>query len=373
MTSDDLTGPASGAPDERERIAEAFDIDRDPLAAYAATFAGLDIDPFAVAIGELFDEDHYAEATIKGYERVAEQWTTHIQAQGRHPACPHEGHVQAFVTHCRDDRGNSPRTITEKLRKLEQLYRFWQADPNFPHGQGFNPFRVVKERRSAQRQSRSYPPISLAEIRDRVQGITHVRDRLLVVVQLKLGLRASEVCNLRLADLQLTDDRLMDHYPTLGDHRSIEGRPNAVYVAHDRARNKSRRPRVLPLDEELQELLAAYLYVRPDNDAPWVFLSKNGHAQLRRKDLNRVWKAAFHPTFDGSDEHAPVTSHYGRHRFTTYWRVTQGLHVELVKYMRGDTPGSADLKGQAAILNYLHTYYEDIESVYRDGIFSLNG
>lgn len=47
------------------------------------------------------------------------------------------------------------------------------------------------------------------------------------------------------------------------------------------------------------------------------------------------------------------------------------LSEELVKHRRGDTSGSADLDGQTAILNDLHTYYKDIESVYRDRILSL--
>lgn len=65
-----------------------------------------------------------------------------------------------------------------------------------------------------------------------------------------------------------------------------------------------------------------------------------------------------------------MTSHYGRHRFTTYWRVEQAIDRELVKYMRGDTV-EGELGEREAIDDYTHTYYEDIESIYLERIFEL--
>lgn len=65
----------------------------------------------------------------------------------------------------------------------------------------------------------------------------------------------------------------------------------------------------------------------------------------------------------------PVTSHFGRHRFTTWWRVQQDANRELVKYMRGDSvdKGSMD----EPIDSYLHTYYEDVEDLYQENIYRL--
>jgi integrase/recombinase XerD len=40
--------------------------------------------------------------------------------------------------------------------------------------------------------------------------------------------------------------------------------------------------------------------------------------------------------------------------------------------MRGDTAGSAQLDDMGAIDEYIHTYYEDIEDIYRENIYKLN-
>jgi integrase/recombinase XerD len=39
--------------------------------------------------------------------------------------------------------------------------------------------------------------------------------------------------------------------------------------------------------------------------------------------------------------------------------------------MRGDIAGAAPTEGQAGIDHYIHTYYEDIERLYRENIFRL--
>lgn len=195
----------------------------------------------------------------------------------------------------------------------------------------------------------------------------------MVVMQLKLGLRASELANIRLSELSLSNSTAQQHYEELGTHEILEGRENAVYIPCDRERNKSRRPRVLPIDDELRRVLLRYLLVRPDNGASGLFLSKSDHEPITHRAVNSVWKDYFHPEYAETKRYRPVTSHYGRHYFTTFWTVEQELNRELVKYMRGDTTSRNPGDGPpGAIETYIHTYYEDIEPVYRERIFKLN-
>ena len=93
---------------------------------------------------------------------------------------------------------------------------------------------------------------------------------------------------------------------------------------------------------------------------------------LTKQAVNSVWKAVFHPKYEETKDHRPVTSHFGRHWFTTYWRVEADLNRELIKYLRGDRAGSTDPEDRASINEYIHTYYTDIESVYRERAFDLN-
>lgn len=355
----------------RQEIADAFSRSADPLAQYAATFRALDANPFEVFIDDVLATKDITPQTERAYHRVINQWRTHMGREGRHPACPAEEHLRSFITHERTEKGNHPDTIAEKLRKLEEIYRFWQAAPSFPHTQEYNPFTIVKQTVSMKSpEQKPLPRIPLDELREFVDRIDRLRDLAIVLLQLKLGLRASEVCNLVLGEIDVADDSLRNHYPQIGDHWMLEKRPNAVYIPHDRYGNKSGRPRVLPLDSELEQVLTRYLLVRPDTGEPWVILSQKGH-KLSKQVVTATWRDVFHPEYAETAHYRPVLSHYGRHRFTTYWRVEQDLSRPLVKYLRGDRPDSESVTERDGIDEYIHTYYEDIEPVYRRKIYQL--
>lgn len=357
----------------RAELAAAFGQDLDPLAEYEATFRQADADPFALFRAEVLCTRDIAERTRDGYDRVFRQWREVMREQDRHPACPSEEHVKAFARHELDTKDNHPDTVKEKLRKLNNLYTYWQDDPSFPHQQEYNPISLAKSKVTfADVESKEPPRIPLSEIRKRLESITHVRDRAIMALQLKLGLRATEVCNIQLADIDIQNADLREHYTELGSNPRLEGYQNSLYVPHDRKGNKSKRPRLLPLDDELRRVLLRYLLIRPENDEPWVFLSLSRHEQLDKKDINPPWKDAFHPEYAETDHYRAVTSHYGRHYFTTYWRVEKDLNRELIKYMRGDTAGSISIQERGAIDEYIHTYYEDIAGLYRENIYKLS-
>ena len=212
--------------------------------------------------------------------------------------------------------------------------------------------------------------ISSDSLRDKIDEVENVRDKAIIVTQLKLGLRATELCNIKLAEIDLQHPEINDHYPEMGTADALDGRSNAIYIPHDRQGNKSERPRVLPPDDELRMVLIPYLLMRPDVDRPWLFLSQQAYARIDDKDVNARWKASFHPEYAETDKHEQVTSKFGRHRFTTYWRTEKGLNEELVKYMRGDKQSAGKMRKEG-IDYYVHTYYEDIREVYLREIFKL--
>lgn len=371
----------SGTPDQddiaskRQALASASGRDLDPLAAHESTFkeAGLEQwDPF-----EMFLKDVIAPRNIEAnskahYEVAFRQWCEHMEDAGRHPACPNEEHVRAFARWRLDEHGNHPNTVKEKLRKLDNVYEYWQSEAAFPHPTDYNPFAAARKKVTFEPpEEKEYPRITMEELRERVQGVTHLRERAIIVPQLKLGLRASELCNIKLSEVSIENAEVRRHYEELGTHPMLEGRENAVYILHDREGNKSKRPRVLPLDEETRRVLVRWLLIRPDNGESWVLLSADHHEQMGNQGVLDAWKRHFHPDYAETARHKAVGSHYGRHFFTTYWRVDQDANEELVKYLRGDV-ASRSLDGPGgAILSYVHAYYEDIEELYRKNIFRL--
>ncbi len=358
----------------RKELADAFGRELDPLAKYEPTFEETDIDPFDVYNEERLSTKEVSDSTVGEYHRTFREWKTYMSTQDRHPACPNEEHVKGFIDYLREERGNASGTVKNRLMYLNAPYQYWQDDAAFPHPMDYNPIELAKDTVNLNGDGPKEPPrLTVDDLREKVSEITHLRDRALVMLQLKLGLRATEVCNIKLSELHIQNSDVLDHYDEMGTASGLQGRENALFIPHDRDGNKSRRPRLLPLDDELRGALVRYLLIRPDNGEPWLFLSKNGHKQLRKKAINKdVWKKAFHPEYAETDDYRAITSHFGRHYFTTYWRVSEDLNQELVKYMRGDTVGGIQLSDQGAIRHYLHTYYEDIEEVYRERIFKLN-
>lgn len=339
----------------------------------------MDLDPFAPFDEDILQSQDLHDDTLRLYRSVFDEWGAFMNDLGRHPTCPKDTHVVRFIEWQRDPeteggKDNHPRTVKGKLRKLNRAYEYWQDSAAFPHPQDYNPFQLAREKVDLSNpDSKEHRRVPVDELRDMMDSVTNIRNRAIIGLQFKLGLRASEVSNIKISDLSLPNSEIQGHYSDMGTARRIADRENVIYVpsGDEREGNKSRRPRVLPLDDELRRVLTRYLLIRPDSGEPWLFLSEKTHSELNKSFVNKVWKDEFHPEYAETDEYRPVTSHFGRHRFSTWWRVEQDVNRELVKYMRGDKPGSASAKTREAIDAYLHTYYEDIRDPYLENNYKI--
>lgn len=366
--------PRAPNDEDLEAIAEEFGREIDPLAKHSESFDRLDVDPFDLFWKNVLSQQNLSPKTYRAYRGVIKQWCKELSRYGRHPACPNIEHVESFVRYCLEERDNKPSSVGTKLWRLNKAYEYWQDEPIFPHTKGYNPIKLVLLRMDLTRKSAKDPPrITNEELSDILHSVKHIRDRTIILTQLKLGLRASELCNLEFRDIYINCGEIEKAYPKLGDHKELHGRPNSVYIGSrdERTNNKSRHPRVLPIDEELRSHLVKYLLTRPDSGHPFVFQSETTHTQMDNASVNDVWVNVFQPEYEETERHRGVTSHFGRHWFTTYWRVHQGVNQELVKYMRGDTPKPPNTESREVIDSYIHTYYEDIEGLYRERVFKF--
>lgn len=373
MTDTNTDSPTS---ERHAEIADAFGRDIDPLEAFDEKFSDhVTFDPFDLYIEEEIQSKDYTDGYVNNLTRVIEQWRDFMEATGRHPACPSTDHIKEFALYYRDDVGNTPGVVDNKLTVLSRVYQYFQNEPAFPHPTDFNPFESAKNKIDLSATDPKEPhPIPVEELREVVGDLTHIRDRALVVTPLKLGVRAGELCNIKISEIHIENSELQTHYPELGTHDALDGRPNAVYIPHDRDGNKSQRPRVLPLDEELRRVLLQYLLCRPDTGEPWLFLSKKQAVKFDRRNVYDLWTKHFQNRhgYEENDRYRGVSPHYGRHFFSTWWRVEKDAPRPLVKYMRGDLQSGGDLRNsREAIDSYIHPYYEDIEPLYRSEIFKL--
>lgn len=378
MSSDDTTtdsDPEGQRDDASAQYAEVFGQDDDPLAQYSDHFHNLP-DPFVLFIENVLEnrETIEMESTIDHYRRDYRQWSTHMEGtiDNRHPACPNTEHVKSFIEWQRDVRNNSRRTIQGKISRLSQAYEYWQDKPQLPHPKDYNPFTTgSKEADMGKDAKKSFPELSLSTLRTEFRSIENIRRRAIVGQQLKQGLRAGEVCNLKLSELHLSHQALQQLYPQMGTHPAIGDYRDVVFIPHDRAGNKSSNPRLLPIDGELRWLLIRHLLTRPQVDEPWVFLSKRTFTKVEPQGITKEWKEAFYPEYSETDDHRGVTSHFGRHWFSSWFRLEVGMQREHLQYMRGDRIQPTDEFAEA-IDEYLHPNYDYIEKTYRQNIFKLN-
>lgn len=354
-------------------IADVFGRSSDPLAEYDEKFQQLDVDPFELYKQENLKARGLTESAIDNHHRAIRQWKDYMKQVGRHPACPNDQQVRDYAQE-RIESGQWKRhTARSKLQKLRQAYRYFQDEASFPHSNDYDPFRAAMQKLDLSRDNPKDPhPMTLEDVRRKVSDVKHVRDRAMVGSQFKWGVRASELVNIKLSEVHITNSQLLNHYDEMGTHPALEGRENAVFIPHHRKKNKSERPRVIPIDDEVRRLLIDYLTIRPDNGQPWVFLSKDGQKRVDRTNLNDVWVENFRPEFGPNERYRGVSSHYGRHFFSTYMHEETTATRSQVKYLRGDKQQSGDIMStRDAIDSYIHVYYEDIEDIYRSEIFKL--
>ena len=347
-------------------VAEAFDRQTDPLRQYEEDFADVDVDLFQAYVERVLLPKDPSNSTLKNYRYTFDQWKSFMRDENRHPACPNEKHIKEFASYLRSERGNSTSTIKQKRDNLSRVYEWWQDHYAFPHPSDYNPFNIAKREMNLTDDSdeKDYPHLNESAISQIFCSCTNIRERLFLIWLLKLGMRVGEFLNIRLEDITIEHSQIRECYPELGTAPQVSDYKNCIYIPskHEREGNKSSKPRILPLDDELRQVLLQYLTIRPQVDEPWLILSQRTNGKMDRGDrINSVWKEHFQE-YNQIDGCRTITTHYGRHYFTRYWKIQEDVPRELVQYMRGDKLG--DVESGDSIDDYLAAYYEDIESVY---------
>jgi len=219
--------------------------------------------------------------------------------------------------------------------------------------------------------------ISIEEMSSFVSGISHPLEKAVIVTLLKTGMRAGELCNLDMRDLNLTECVVENtHRPRLDgrpDSLYVDSAPTAskVYNGERRAEsNKRKRATTIPVDDELTTVLNEWLLIRPEprSDAEPVFLStqKQWGKRLTTDMVHHLVEqnardVGWYRQGGGPEEN--VTPHYFRHFFTTHLRDRTGDRG-VVKYLRGDVASDV-------IDTYTHDWGSMVRDIYYMNIYKL--
>lgn len=312
-----------------------------------------------------------SDRTQEAYERVLRDFEGYLESRDIELEAANHRDCMAYVHQLRGDLAES--SVATYTSYLHRFYDYMVQVDQFDE----NPMAIVVEELD---ESINTDParrdISVAAMSSFVGNIPHPLDRAVILMLVKTGIRAGELCNLDIRDIHLQEGPEQSHRPRL------DGRENSVFVdsaptAGQRyngerrtASNKRKRATTIPVDAELSRSLRQWQAIRPDpiSDAKPLFVSTTSSwgQRLTPDMVHHIVEqyARENGWFEnGGGPERNVTPHYFRHFFTTHLRDRTGDRG-IVKYLRGDV--ATDV-----IDTYTHDWGDRVREVYEAKIYEL--
>lgn len=293
--------------------------------------------------------------TLKNYRFALRDLEDFLRDENTHIGKTSERQVMRWKI-LLQERGLKDSTITLYLQCVSAFFDFLVESWVYPHVR--NPAKPVLEafgdgtNRNPHRRR-----ISLDEMSDFVRGIHHPRDRAIIVLFLKTGIRNSELRNLEMNHVSVGDD-LKQKHPAVEE--------KSIFVDSRIPGNKRKVDTTIPLDGEAIRALKTWLAIRSDNGSDHLFLTTNDGSRLGDHSIRHIVakyarKRGWYKTGGGAERN--VTPHYFRHFFTTQLRV-RGMPDIFVDYLRGDSPKTTKD-------TYTHLSWEEVKSTYEEYIYKF--
>jgi site-specific recombinase XerD len=312
-----------------------------------------------------------SQRTVDAYRRVLREFEQYVDASSdTTPAEASYRDCTAWINTLRQENAKS--TVASYASYLNRFYVYMTQVGRLEE----NPMTlVIEEMEETIDTNPTRRDVSIPAMRDFVDSIEHPLHKAVVVTLLKTGIRAGELSNLDLRDLSI---EVLDHNP----RPQLDEKGESLFVSPDRshgelsegerrnASNKRKRATVVPLDEELRDVLLRWLAVRPDTNSPaeplFTHTSKKWGKRISPDAIHHIVEkhareAGWYRTGGGAEEN--VTPHYFRHFFTTHLRDRTGDRG-IVKYLRGDV--ATDI-----IDTYTHNWGDRVRTVYEENIYRL--
>jgi len=209
--------------------------------------------------------------------------------------------------------GLSPRSIFHSLAVIRSFYRFLLEENLAEH----NPAEMVEFPKLPKRLPGVLSREEVARIIESVKddSISGIRDRSILELLYACGLRVSELCQLKLEQLDLAAGFLT-------------------------ASGKGRKQRIVPMGESAREWLKKYLkQSRPlldkSGSSSYVYLNRQGRALSRQMVFKMVKKVALRAGLRGR-----ISPHIFRHSFATHL-LEGGADLRIVQVLLGHSDISA--------------------------------
>lgn len=259
-----------------------------------------------------------AERSVESYLNCIKICRSYLISRGKDVLTIDRAAIQGYIEYLRLDRRVSLKTVKMHLTALSTLYEFLVFEGHMD----LNPVLPVRRRYSrrykngAEAQTRQL--ISVEDMSRIINSEINVRNKTIITLLAKTGIRRNELITLDVSDVDLIEN-------------SIRLKPTG-----------KRSNRIIFFDDEAALLLRRWLKVRDGmnrHDVAALFLSQWGN-RISRTDVydavtNAAERTGLHdPASKRMEEH--FSPHCCRHWFTTHLR-RAGMRREFIQELRGDS------------------------------------
>ena len=242
-----------------------------------------------------------SERTMQLYEDTLSRFDVFAKKE---PKAITASDVRAFLNHL-NSKGYAKTTVWTHYKELKVFFNFCLSEGYISN----NPMALIKKPRIEKLLPRTLTDnevIALLQAAKRTRGFLGKRNTAIIGLLFDSGLRATELCNLKVADV------------------SLENQIVRVF-------GKGKKERVIPFSKTTAKLLFSYLKAR--GNLPFeerFYVTKNGDGFDRKflcKLIKRIAKKACIDT-------AKVSPHVFRHSFATSW-IRAGGDAKRLQHMIG--------------------------------------
>jgi len=222
------------------------------------------------------------------------------------------------------ERGLSEKSRVKDVSKLHRFFVFLTESPKY--NLKYNPVSRISKQLPRPSKQTQRPIKSVDEISKMIRSIFHVRDRTIVVLLAKTGIRSGELSALDVEDVNFENKALRVN-KRIGNYFDLtiaSGRKNKVES-------------MIPLDDETMRALKVYLAIRQSCITKALFISDRGN-RMFLADIDKIvknWAIKTGTCNDSNKTDEKITPHFFR-AWITYQLQINGCNPIIIDAIRGD-------------------------------------
>ncbi len=254
------------------------------------------------------------------------------------------------------DRGLCEKSRVKDVSKLHRFFVFLTESPKY--NLKYNPVSRISKQLPRPSKQTQRPIKSIEEISKMIRSIFHVRDRTIVVLLAKTGIRAGELSALDVEDVNFETKALRVN-KRIGNYFDLtiaSGRKNKVES-------------MIPLDDETLRMLKVYLATRQICGTKALFISDRGK-RMFLADIDKTvknWAIKTGTCKDTNRTDEKITPHFFR-AWITYQLQINGCNPIVIDDIRGDKASNMRMFYANQVLPFEETRREYERTVPKLGI-----